>query len=100
MSAGPSPAERLNPVAVEAMAEEGIDISHLEPALLTDDTIAGADVVITLGCADAVPKSAGKRFEDWTLTDPASRDLDSLRALRNEIKARVEVLLASVDSGG
>jgi arsenate reductase len=96
-SAGPYPAERLNPVAVDAMAEEGIDISRLRPALLTEETIACADVVITLGCADAVPATTGKRVEDWTLTDPSGRDLDSLRPMRNEIKARVEGLLATLD---
>jgi arsenate reductase (thioredoxin) len=93
-SAGPSPAEGLNPVAVQAMAEDGIDISHVQPALLTDQTVEDADVIITLGCAAAVPAVDGKRFEDWTLTDPAGRDLDSLRPLRDEIKHRVEGLLA------
>jgi arsenate reductase (thioredoxin) len=95
-SAGPAPAERLNPVAVEAMAEEGIDISQIEPALLTDQVIQDADVIITLGCADAVPPQSGKRFEDWTLADPAGRDLDSLRPMRDEIKQRVEELLARI----
>ena len=96
LSAGPTPAEKLNPVAVTAMAEEGIDISRVEPALLTDETVQEADVVVTLGCADAVPTVAGKRFEEWTLTDPAGRDLESLRPLREEIRQRVEGLLATL----
>lgn len=93
VSAGPSPSETLNPIAVEAMAEEGIDISQAEPALLTEEMVRGADVVITLGCADAVPSTDSTQFEDWTFTDPAGRDLDSLRPLRDEIKGRVERLL-------
>jgi arsenate reductase len=96
VSAGPTPADGLNPVAVEVMAEDGIDISQVQPALLTDRTIQDADVVITLGCADAVPAVQGKRFEDWALTDPAGRDLDSLRPMRDEIRQRVELLLASL----
>lgn len=100
VSAGPSPSETMNPVAVEAMAEEGIDISKVVPALLTDDMVRDADVVITLGCADAVPSTDGTRFEDWTLTDPAGRDLDSLRPLRDEIKGRVEGLLTSLAQAG
>ena len=96
VSAGPTPADGLNPVAVKAMAEDGIDISHVQPALLTDQTVEDADVIITLGCADAVPATEGKRFEDWTLTDPAGRDLESLRPMRDEIKHRVEGLLASL----
>lgn len=96
VSAGTAPAEGLNPVAVQAMAEDGIDISQVQPALLTDQAVEDADVIVTLGCADAVPAAEGKRFEDWTLTDPAGRDLDSLRPLRDEIKQRVEELLASL----
>jgi len=94
VSAGPTPADQLNPVAVEAMAEDGIDISAVRPALLIDDVIDAADIVITLGCADAVPVKPGKRYEDWTLTDPAGRDLASLRPMRDEIKQRVEDLVA------
>ena len=96
VSAGPTPADALNPVAVQAMAEDGIDISQVQPAALTDETVDSADVVITLGCADAVPAVEGKRFEDWTLTDPAGRDLDSLRPMRDEIKGRVQGLLDSL----
>lgn len=95
-SAGPAPAEALNPVAVQAMADEGIDISQVDPQLLTEQLVADSDVVITLGCADAVPTRAGARFEDWTLTDPAGRDIDSLRPLRDEIKQRVEGLIATL----
>lgn len=93
VSAGPTPADALNPVAVQAMAEDGIDISRVQPALLTDRTVEDADVVITLGCADAVRAPEGKRVEDWILTDPAGRDLDSLRPMRDEIRQRVEGLL-------
>ena len=78
------------------MAEDGIDIREVQPALLTHQTVQDAGVIITLGCADAVPAVEGKRFEDWTLTDPAGRDLDSLRPMRDGIKHRVERLLASL----
>ena len=96
LSAGPTPADRLNPVAVAAMAEDGIDIAHLRPQPLTEQVIADADVVITLGCSDVVPHRPGKRFDDWTLTDPAGRDLASIRPMREEIKRRVEGLLADL----
>jgi len=96
VSAGPTPADGLNPVAVAAMAEQGIDISQVQPALLTPQTINAADVIITLGCADAIPLTARKRVEDWTLTEPTGRDLPALRALRDEIQQRVESLLASL----
>lgn len=97
VSAGPTPAGGLNPIAIAAMAEDDIDISQVQPALLTERTIDGADVIITLGCADAIPATPGKRVEDWTLTEPTGRDLQALRPLRNEIRQRVETLLASLD---
>lgn len=95
-SAGPTPAEALNPVAVKAMAEEGIDISRVDPQLLTEQLVADSDVVITLGCADAVTARPGLRSEDWTLTDPGGRDIDSVRRVRDGIKQRVEGLIASL----
>lgn len=95
-SAGPTPADRLNPVAVQVMAEEGIDISLVEPQLLTDRLVDDADVVITLGCADAVDAPPGKRSEDWMLTDPTGRDIDSVRPMRDQIKQRVERLIVGL----
>jgi arsenate reductase len=95
-SAGPTPADALNPVAVQAMAEEGIDLSRVEPQSLTEQLVDDSHVVITLGCADAVPARPGKRYEDWILADPAGRDIDSLRPMRDEIRERVEVLIASL----
>lgn len=97
-SAGPTPADRLNPVAVQAMAEEGIDISQVDPQLLTEQLVDASDVVITLGCANAVPARPTARLEDWTLADPVGRDLDSVRPMRDQIKRRVEGLIASLDS--
>ena len=97
-SAGPTPAEGLNPVAVELMAEDGVDISQVTPQLLTEEAVRDADVVITLGCSDAVPPTDGKRFEDWALADPGGRDLESLRPMRDEIKRRVEALLPGLQS--
>ena len=96
VSAGSTPAERLNPVAVEVMAEDGIDISHVQPALLTHEVVSSATVIITLGCLDAITDAGGKRHEDWVLPDPTGRGPDSLRPLRNEIKSRVEDLVASL----
>lgn len=95
-SAGPTPAEALNPLAVEAMAEEGIDISRVDPQLLTEQLVADSDVVITLGCADAVTARPELRSEDWSLTDPGGRDIDSVRRVRDGIKQRVEGLIASL----
>jgi arsenate reductase len=95
-SAGPSPADKLNPVAVQLMAEDGIDIDGVQPQLLTEQIVEAADVVITLGCAEAAPARPGRRFEDWTLADPAGRDIDSVRPMRNQIKQRVEGLLATL----
>jgi protein-tyrosine-phosphatase len=93
LSAGPTPADRLNPIAVEAMAEDGINIADVQPQLLTSEVIDDADVIVTLGCADAAPAQPGKRFEDWTLADPAGRDLAAMRPMREEIKQRVQGLL-------
>ncbi len=95
-SAGSEPADALNPVAVAAMAEEGIDIAGTQPAILTTDAVRAADVVITMGCGDTCPIFPGKRYEDWELTDPAGLGIDEVRPIRDEIKGRVERLLASL----
>lgn len=96
LSAGSEPAAGINPVAVAAMAEEGIDIADRQPAVLTTDAVRESDVVITMGCGDACPVFPGKRYEDWELDDPAGLDLDAVRPIRDEIRARVERLLAEL----
>ncbi|MGV3712320.1 arsenate reductase ArsC [Pseudolysinimonas sp.] len=96
LAAGSEPAASLNPVAVAAMAEEGIDIAGAQPALLAVDDVRASDVVITMGCGDACPIFPGKRYEDWELTDPAGRGLDEVRVIRDDIRARVDELLASL----
>lgn len=96
-SAGSAPADGLNPVAVDAMAEDGIDITATSPRLLTVDDVRQADVVITMGCGDACPVFPGKRYEDWELDDPAGQGLDGVRPIRDEIRSRVVTLLASLD---
>jgi arsenate reductase len=93
LSAGSAPGGAVNPVAVEAMAEEGIDISAAIPTMLTTDSIREADVVITMGCGDACPVFPGKRYEDWALADPAGQGIDSVRVIRDEIRERVVTLL-------
>jgi arsenate reductase len=95
-SAGSEPADTINPVAVQAMAEEGIDIAGTQPAILTVDAVRAADVVITMGCGDACPVFPGKRYEDWELTDPAGLGIDEVRPLRDDIRGRVERLLAGL----
>ncbi|QNE35036.1 arsenate reductase ArsC [Leifsonia shinshuensis] len=96
LSAGSEPADRLNPVAVQAMAEEGIDIAGNTPAILTTEAVKESDVVITMGCGDTCPIFPGKRYEDWDLTDPAGRPIEEVRPIRDEIKGRVEALLADL----
>ncbi|WIE59601.1 arsenate reductase ArsC [Curtobacterium sp. MCLR17_031] len=93
-SAGSEPADQLNPVVVAAMLEEGIDIRSEQPALLSTDAVRAADVVITMGCGDACPVFPGKRYEDWELTDPAGLDLDAVRRIRDDVRARVQDLIA------
>jgi protein-tyrosine-phosphatase len=95
-SAGSEPADRINPVAVEAMAEEGIDITAESPKVLTDDAVRESDVVITMGCGDACPFFPGKRYEDWKLDDPAGQDLAAVRPIRDEIRARIEKLIGEL----
>lgn len=93
LSAGSQPGNAINPVAVAAMAEEGIDIADNQPRVLTDDAVEASDVVITMGCGDACRWYPGKRYEDWALDDPAGQDLAAVRPIRDEIRARVETLI-------
>ena len=92
-SAGSEPADKINPVAVQAMAEEGIDIAAEQPTILTTDAVQASDLVITMGCGDSCPYYPGKRYEDWTLDDPAGQGIDVVRAIRNQIRQRVEQLV-------
>jgi arsenate reductase len=95
-SAGSEPGDAINPAAVAVMAEEGIDLSAATPQILTTDAVRQADVVITMGCGDACPIFPGKRYEDWQLTDPAGQPVDIVREVRDDIKARVQELIASL----
>ena len=96
LSAGSQPAEQVNPVAVAAMAEEGIDIAGAQPKVLTTEAVQESDVVITMGCGDACPFYPGKRYEDWKLDDPAGQGIDAVRPIRDEIRIRVEALIDSL----
>ena len=93
LSAGSQPADRVNPVAVAAMAEEGIDIAGEVPQLLADAAVREADVVVTMGCGDECPFYPGKRYEDWVLDDPAGQGIEVVRPIRDEIRRRVEALV-------
>ncbi|TDC37181.1 arsenate reductase ArsC [Micromonospora sp. 15K316] len=95
-SAGSEPAEQINPVAVEAMREAGIDITANKPKILDYATAEASDVIITMGCGDVCPAFPGKRYEDWKLEDPAGQSLDTVRRIRDEIRTRVEDLLADL----
>ena len=95
-SAGSDPAEQINPAVVEVMAELGIDLHEEFPKPLTDEVVRAADAVVTMGCGDACPIYPGKRYLDWELADPAGQDLDTVRAIRDEIDARVQALLAEL----
>jgi arsenate reductase len=95
-SAGSDPAEEINPAVVAAMAEVGVDLSPEHPKPLTDEAVRGADAVVTMGCGDACPVYPGKRYLDWDLPDPAGQDLETVRAIRDEIDARVQRLLAEL----
>jgi arsenate reductase (thioredoxin) len=95
-SAGSVPGDRVNPAAVEAMAEVGIDISDQRPKVLTTDAVEASDVVITMGCGDACPIFPGKRYLDWQLADPAGQGLASVRPIRDEIERRIRDLLAEL----
>jgi arsenate reductase len=96
ISAGSEPADRLNPAVVEAMREVGIDISAERPKKLEDGMVRESDVVITMGCGDACPFYPGKRYEDWELEDPAGKDLETVRRIRDEISERVRTLTESL----
>ncbi|MDQ4053128.1 MAG: arsenate reductase ArsC [Actinomycetota bacterium] len=96
LSAGSEPADAINPVAVEAMREDGIDITAAAPKVLTTEAVKDSDVVITMGCGDACPFFPGKRYEDWELDDPAGQGIEAVRQIRDEIRRRVETLLAEL----
>ncbi|MBK0417957.1 arsenate reductase ArsC [Leucobacter sp. CSA1] len=95
-SAGSLPADRINPVAIEAMREEGIDIAAEQPRVLTDAAVEASDVVVTMGCGDACPFFPGTRYEDWALEDPAGLGIAAIRPIRDEIRKRVEALVAEL----
>ncbi len=95
-SAGSAPGNAVNPAAVEAMAEEGIDMSAAQPKILTDEAVLASDVVITMGCGDACPFYPGKRYLDWELDDPAGKGVESVRPIRDEIKKRILGLLGEL----
>ena len=96
LSAGSEPADTINSVAVEAMAEVGVDITNAQPKILTTDAVQESDVVITMGCGDACPYFPGKRYEDWKLDDPAGQGIESVRVIRDDIKARIEKLIGEL----
>ena len=95
-SAGSMPADQINPIAVEAMHEEGIDITAEQPKVLTSEAVQASDVVITMGCGDACPYYPGRRYEDWKLDDPAGQGIDAVRPIRDDIRSRIEGLIASL----
>jgi arsenate reductase (thioredoxin) len=99
-SAGSEPADRVNPAAVQAMGEVGIDISAEKPKILTDQAVRESDVVITMGCGDTCPFYPGKRYEDWVLDDPAGKDVAAVRPIRDEIRRRIEALLDDLVPAG
>ncbi len=96
LSAGSVPADQVNPIAVEAMREEGIDVADERPKVLTTEAVQQSDVVVTMGCGDACPFFPGKRYEDWTLDDPAGQPIEAVRPIRDEIKRRVQALIADL----
>ncbi|BDZ39454.1 arsenate reductase ArsC [Microbacterium suwonense] len=95
-SAGSLPADRINPIAVEAMAELGIDITAEAPKVLTADAVQASDVVVTMGCGDACPFFPGRRYEDWQLDDPAGQGIEAVRSIRDEIRTRIEQLVSEL----
>jgi protein-tyrosine-phosphatase len=97
-SAGSAPGNSVNPAAVAAMAEEGIDISNATPKILTDDAVEASDYVITMGCGDACPFFPGKTYLDWVLEDPAGQGVEAVRPIRDEIRGLVEGLIAEIDA--
>ncbi|MFB7609616.1 arsenate reductase ArsC [Streptomyces gardneri] len=97
-SAGSVPGDRVNPAAVEAMAEVGVDISDRKPKVLTTEAVQASDYVITMGCGDACPIFPGKKYLDWALEDPAGQGVEAVRPIRDEIKALIEGLIAEIDA--
>ena len=97
LSAGSEPADQVNPVAIQAMAEDNIDITTGTPKILTNASVQASDVVISMGCGDTCPFYPGKRYEDWDLDDPAGQGIDAVRSIRDEIKRRVQDLIATLD---
>ncbi|MDQ1570195.1 MAG: hypothetical protein QOF79_869 [Actinomycetota bacterium] len=95
-SGGSEPGDQINPIAIQAMAEESIDISEGVPQLMTTEQVRHSDVVITMGCGDVCPIFPGKRYEDWELTDPAGKSIEDVRPIRDDIRMRVETLLAQL----
>ena len=98
LSAGSAPKDSINPVAVEAMAELGIDIADQKPKILTPESVQQSDVVITMGCGDTCPFFPGKTYLDWPLNDPAGKGVDDVRPIRDEIRAKVEALIVEIDA--
>ena len=96
LSAGSAPKDSINPQAIAVMAEEGLDIASQQPKILTTEAVLESDAVVTMGCGDACPFYPGKRYEDWVLDDPAGQDIDKVREIRDDIKGRVEKLLAEL----
>lgn len=99
-SGGSEPGDQINPIAIQAMAEEGIDISQGIPRLMTTEQVRDSDVVITMGCGDVCPIFPGKRYEDWELVDPKGKSIDEVRPIRDNIKRRIEQLLAEILPAG
>ncbi|WP_314615900.1 arsenate reductase ArsC [Streptomyces stackebrandtii] len=97
-SAGSIPGDQVNPAAVEAMAEVGVDISHQKPKVLTTEAVQASDYVITMGCGDACPIFPGKKYLDWALEDPAGQGVEAVRPIRDEIKGLIEGLIAEIDT--
>ncbi|MFD4139414.1 MULTISPECIES: arsenate reductase ArsC [unclassified Streptomyces] len=97
-SAGSLPADQVNPAAVEAMKEVGVDISAQQPKVLTTEAVQASDYVITMGCGDVCPVFPGKKYLDWSLEDPAGKGVESVRPIRDEIKNRIEALIAEIDA--
>ena len=96
LSAGSAPKESINPIAVQAMAEKGIDIANRKPKILSTEPVQASDVVITMGCGDACPFFPGKRYEDWVLEDPAGKSIEEVRLIRDEIENRVKSLVSEL----
>jgi len=96
LSAGSAPKDSINPIAIQAMAELGIDIANNVPKILTPEAVQASDAVVTMGCGDACPLYPGKRYEDWLLDDPAGQGIEAVRIIRDEIKKRVERLLSEL----